>query len=217
MPSFRLVVYDLDGTLVDSRGDIADALNFALAQLGLPTHTDEAVERMIGEGATRLVERAIGEARHELDEALAIFRARYGAHLADRTRPYAGVVDMLASSRAQSAVATNKPGGWAREICRGLGLERHLVAILGADDVPRSKPDPAVVDVLRERARVERGETLLVGDSLADIATARAAGVTVCAVSWGYGEESTLRAAAPDYLCHAPAQVSRLIAGGGSG
>ena len=189
-----LIVFDLDGTLVDPRDDLSASTNAALRGLGLPERSRDEVASFIGEGARRLIEKALEPRADLVDRALPLFFEHYGEHLLDRTRPYAGVPEMLRSLEAPLAVATNKPGKFARRILAGLGLLDAFVAVLGGDDGPR-KPDPALVDRLRALVAAPAERTVLVGDSRTDVATARAARVELIAVAWGLGSLEELRAA----------------------
>jgi phosphoglycolate phosphatase len=205
---FRLAIFDLDGTLVDTLGDIADALNFTLRSFGVPVILEARVAGLVGEGVTRLLEKA-GASR--LDEAAAMFRARYTAHLIDRTRPYAGIPEMLSGAPQRKAVATNKPGAMARAILKELGLIDHFARVLGDDDLSHRKPDPEVVEILLRDLGTRREETILVGDGVVDARTARAAGVAFCAVTWGYVPREELAAEQPAYCVDTPAELQRLL------
>jgi phosphoglycolate phosphatase len=193
---YDLLIFDLDGTLVDSVGDIADALNRTLAELGLPPYADGAVARMVGSGVRELVRRALGPERQvHLDRAVARYRAHYEAQPVRRTSLYLGVAPTLdALAGVDKAVATNKPGALARRVVEELGIARHFVAVLGEDDVGRAKPDPLIVDVLRGKTGAARGRTLYIGDSLVDAATAEAARVDLALVTYGYADPATITA-----------------------
>jgi phosphoglycolate phosphatase len=211
---FRLVVFDLDGTLIDSRPDIAAALNHALADFGLPPWSEAEIEPMIGEGARVLVERAIAgrldPARHA--EVLADYSAWYERESTVRTRVYPGVEDGLrALAGVRRAVATNKPGALSRTICDALGLSALVDLVLGEGDVPRRKPDPAMLDAAMARLHADRASTLYVGDGPIDVLTARAAGVPLCLVSWGYRRGEPM-AHAPDFTADTFADVTALVA-----
>lgn len=197
MRTVRLAIFDLDGTLCDTAPDLADALNFSLAQVGLPTLPEAAVRKMIGDGVAVLIERALGSKQDQFDIALRAFRERYGAHLCDRTRLYEGIPALLAEIRCPKAVATNKPGHWARAICERLGVISQFSVVLGDGDGPRRKPDPEMVEAIVAEANVPKSEVLLIGDGLTDVEAGRRAGIHVCAIGWGYTDEATLRAAGP--------------------
>jgi len=193
----RLVLFDLDGTLIDSAPDLCAALAQALTEVGLPTHDVSAVRKMIGEGQRVLVERAILRAGGDLaltDDVLFRFRRHYSAHLVEKTSLYPGVEKTLAalSPRLPLAVATNKPGAWARRIIETFGLTLHFRWVLGEDDVGARKPDPRLLLSLCERAGVSPSETLMVGDSAIDRTAAEAAGSRFALCTYGFGDEATM-------------------------
>lgn len=199
----RLVIFDLDGTLIDSAPDICAALGHAHAELGLPVHDVAAVRRMIGEGQRILVERSVAQAGGApalCDEVLPRFRRYYSQHLVEKTTLYPGVKETLAalSSRLPLGVATNKPGAWARQIVKQLELEPHLRWVLGEDDVGMRKPDPRLLLTLCERAGVPPDETLMVGDSAIDRAAARAANMRMALCTYGFADAETLADATAD-------------------
>ncbi len=187
----RLAVFDLDGTLIDSREDLWRAVNHALAAVGLPPRTMEEVVSYVGEGARRLVGRAVAPRDELVEPALAAWRDHYGAHLLDHTRLYPGVAAALASARCALAVHTNKPGAMARRILEGLGVGSRFAAVVGGDEAPR-KPDPAGTLEIMARLGARPQETVFVGDSPVDGATAAAAAVRFVAVTWGLVPASAL-------------------------
>jgi phosphoglycolate phosphatase len=206
----RLVAYDLDGTLIDSRADLADSVNEMLARMELPRHADEVVIGFVGEGAERLIRRSLGP-QHEdrYPEAAAIWSEEYGKRLLHKTRLYDGIKDLLYKKPDLRAVLTNKPGVFARAIVDGLGIAERFAQVIGGDERPR-KPSPEGLLRLCSELGVPKGETLLIGDSSVDVATGKAAGVSVCAVTWGLGARASLLSA--DYLCDTPAQVAEVLA-----
>lgn len=192
----RLAVLDLDGTLVDSLEDLHASVNHALAAVGLPLRRLDEVRGFVGEGARVLLTKAVGDRTDLLDPALAAWRAHYEVHCLDRTRPYPGIEPLLAGAGRTLAVHTNKPGAMARKILAGLGLLPCFLAVVGGDEAPR-KPDPAGLLGLMQRAGAGSAETVFVGDSRHDLATARAAGVACVAVTWGLtSREDLVRAGA---------------------
>jgi phosphoglycolate phosphatase len=197
----RLVVFDLDGTLVDSRRDLADAANRTLAAFGAPALAEESVGRMVGDGVAALVERAFRAAGREAPpDALDRFLAFYQTRLLEHTRPYAGVPEVLAAlaPRVGLAVLTNKPLAATRAILEGLQLARFFAPdrVLGGDGPFARKPDPSGLRHLMQAAGASSDATLLVGDSLVDWRTARAAPAQMCLARYGFGWESL----APDTL-----------------
>jgi phosphoglycolate phosphatase len=207
----KAVVYDLDGTLVDSREDISDSVNAMLKVLGLATKPPEVIWNFIGEGAERLVRRSLG-AEHEnrLPEALRTWRAEYQQRLLVKTRPYPGVVELLTVPPDSRGVLTNKPGAFAREILQGLRMAPSFRAVIGGDEAPR-KPAPEGLLSLCRAFGAAPAETLLIGDSIVDLATGRAAGVPVCAVGWGLTPRAVLASASPDYLVDDCAGLATLL------
>ena len=189
---FRLYVFDLDGTLVDSRRDLADAANALLAECGAPPLTEDHVGRLVGDGAATLVARVFAASRLTPPPgALARFLAIYDTKLLNHTRPYPGIPEVLAAlgRRAPLAVLTNKPIEATRRILGTLQLIGAFApdAILGGDGPLPRKPDPAGLRHLAARAGAPLSATLLVGDSLVDLRTARAAAAHICLVRYGFG------------------------------
>ena len=212
----RLVLFDLDGTLVDSAADIAAALNAALAELGQPTHPLPAVKGYVGDGAAKLVARAVDpEADVDPEVLLARFKAQYAAHVAVHTRPYPGIVDVLrglAERGVRLAVLTNKPGDLARALLRALALDGHFADVVGDGDGFPRKPSPDAALALCARHAVTPADALVAGDGVPDVQMARAAGCRVAAVTWGYAPRELLAAESPDWIVDAPADLLALRA-----
>jgi phosphoglycolate phosphatase len=200
----RLVVFDLDGTLVDSVADIASAANRMLARVAphgalLPL---PPIRSFVGDGARELVARVLARAEVEapVDEALGLFLEAYRSGLLESTRPYPGVVEGLDALRDRPlAVLTNKPGDMSREILAGLGLADRFFRIYGGGDVPGRKPDPTGLRLILDEVGVPPGEALLVGDSPVDVRTGRNAGTRVAGVTYGLAPEG-FAAEPPDVL-----------------
>lgn len=189
---FDLVVFDLDGTLVDSRRDLADSVNALLDERGAARLPEDTIGAMVGDGAKQLVERAFASAGLVDDGgALARFLELYDARLIAHTRPYDGTAAMLASLEARAirrAVFTNKPQAAAERVLAGLDLARWFDAgILGAEGAHPRKPDPAGLLWLASQAGVEISRTMMVGDASQDVETARRAGARVCVARFGFG------------------------------
>jgi phosphoglycolate phosphatase len=212
----RLLVFDLDGTLVDSSRDIAASVNAALARVapGAAEIPLEAILSFVGEGARLLVERSLRHAGLGLsaDELLPLYLECYATRLLDTTRLYPGVAEALdALAGTTLAVLTNKPGDLSRAILEGLGVAGRFARVCGAGDVPSRKPDPTGLLLLMAGARALPGETWMVGDSATDVDVARAAGVRVAGVTWGF-HPGSLRAAGADRLIDEPRDLASLAA-----
>jgi phosphoglycolate phosphatase len=188
----RLIVFDLDGTLIDSRRDLADSANDALIAFGAPPLAEEAIGRMVGDGAPILIARAfLASGVVQPAGALGSFLAAYDRRLLNHTRPYPGIVEVLdeLESRASLGVLTNKPLDATRKILEGLDLARHFSPsrVIGGDGPFPRKPDPSGLLHLMRNDGVERDATVLVGDSLTDWKTAQSAAVPICLARYGFG------------------------------
>lgn len=214
---FDLYVFDLDGTLIDSRRDLADAVNALLVECGAPSLSEGRVGRMVGDGAATLVARAFEASGIDPpDDALPRFLDIYDRHLTDHTRPYDGIADALASLAARRALAllTNKPRAATRTILQRLDLARYFsdALVIGGDGPFPRKPDPEGLCELMRVTGSDPERTLLVGDSAIDWKTARAAGTSICLVRYGFGFEGfpPSQLAHDDFVVDSPAALARL-------
>jgi phosphoglycolate phosphatase len=212
---YRHFLFDLDGTLVDSSHDLIVATNAMLAGLGLRRLDRSTVLAHVGQGVRRLVACSLetaapGMGARLLEPGLAGFAAAYSACLLDRTRPFPGVEDALAGLSRRGvalSVLTNKPRRFTESILAGLGIDHcFFAAVCGDDDVPR-KPDPGGALRLVAASGRPAAAAVLVGDSVEDVLTARAAGIASCAVRWGFRSAAELRAAGADHLVESPAAL----------
>ena len=190
--SLRLFVFDLDGTLIDSRRDIAEAANELLVSYGAATIAEDDIGRMVGDGAATLVIRALQAAGIERPpDALERFLAIYDQRLLNHTRPYEGVPEVLEALGRDAALAvlTNKPIAATRRILDGLALSRYFspTAVIGGDGPFPRKPDPSALLHLAAQAAADPLDTIMVGDSAIDWRTAHAAGTRVCLARYGFG------------------------------
>jgi phosphoglycolate phosphatase len=214
---FPLVVFDLDGTLVDSRTDIADSANLVLESCGAALLPEGVISRMVGEGAANLIARAFAAAGCEAPpDALERFVAVYNGRLTAHTRVYDGIPEVLDAlhARVTLGVLTNKPIDGTREILSGLGLARFFAPerVLGGDGPHPRKPEPDGLRRLATEAGVSIEQTLLVGDSIIDWQTAKNAGARVCLARYGFGYEGfpQERLTAEDLAIDAPGGLLRL-------
>jgi phosphoglycolate phosphatase len=203
----RLFIFDLDGTLIDSKEDIAAAVNHVLARMDLPPLPVSRVVEFVGHGVKRLLERTLREIHRRepeeplLHEGLELFRQEYPKCMLDRTRLYPGVKEALDDlSWADMAVVSNKPERYSRPILEGLEIAGRFRAILGEETTHAYKPDPAPLQCAMELCGADPSLTVMVGDSSADIEAGRAAGITACAVTGGFHTREELLACSPDLL-----------------
>jgi len=197
-----LIIFDLDGTLVDSRLDIATSVNEVLMTLGRPTLPNERIYGYVGNGVRCLIERSLGGGSSEyVDGALDMFLSSYRHHLLDTTQPYRGVKEALAQLvRGRTlAILSNKPTPECNSVLEGLGLRNHFDYVHGGESFARRKPDPMGIRALMEETGTDRETTLMVGDSRVDYESARNASIKVCLVSYGIGAEEVVELD-PDYL-----------------
>lgn len=212
-----LVIFDLDGTVVDSRLDVANSTNEVLESYGAAPLPVDVIGGMVGEGARRLVQRAreASGLRVPLDEALDRFRAVYDRRLLEHTRPYAGIVESVraAGALARLAILTNKPEGPTRRLLEAFGLLDSFEWVVGGDSgVPR-KPNPAGTLHLMERAGAAAAETLFVGDSMIDVETARRAGVAICVARYGFGHlRGELDLRGDELIAAEPGEIAAIVA-----
>jgi phosphoglycolate phosphatase len=196
-----LLVFDLDGTLIDSKMDLALAVNATRAHMGMGPLDVGRISTYVGNGAPVLIRRALGEqaTQAEVDEALEFFLEYYRAHPLDHTKLYPGVkesLDRIHAAGKRLAVLTNKPVAISREIIEGLGIGPRFFRVYGGNSFDFKKPHPIGLETLMAESGAARDRTLMVGDSSVDIQTAQNAGVRSCGVTYGFAPE-TLRDPAP--------------------
>jgi len=235
----RPLLWDLDGTIVDTSRDITTAVNAMLAERRLPTLTVASVLQKVGYGVRHLVRQVLAEAlvpspgaaageeammdEPMLDEAVASFRRHYADHLVDTTGCYPGMDQLLrdlATSGRRMAVVSNKPQDHTRAILERLGLSSCFVAALGGDSLPRRKPDPeplwhALMLCVSERPgeAIPSPNAVVIGDSLVDVLASRAAGLPVAVVAWGFEAPERLRQAEPEWCFDTPRELREALLG----
>lgn len=213
---YPYVIFDLDGTLLNTIDDLADAGNWVCANHGWPTHTVDAFKYFVGNGMPRLVERMIPEEHRtpeRLKSLLTEFMDRYDAHKEDKTAPYPGIPEMLAHLRGagvKMAVLTNKADPMAGPVIEGY-YPGVFPLVQGALPGVPTKPDPTLLNRLMARMGADPERTLFVGDSNVDIRTAKNGGLTGCGVLWGFRTRAELEAEGADFIVETSEQLANLI------
>lgn len=214
-----LVIFDLDGTLIDSSRDLANSVNATRASLDLPPLEDATVYSYVGNGAPVLIRKALGPeySDDEVQSALLYFLGYYREHMLDNTVLYPGVravLDRLRDAGITMAVLTNKPVRFSQAIIDGLDLTSHFLRVYGGNSFEQKKPHPVGIETLLGECGAAREKTIMVGDSSVDVQTARNARVTACGVTWGFQPE-TFAGYPPDFLIHDPEELTARIIGRG--
>ena len=216
---YKTVLFDLDGTLLDTLTDLADAGNRLCVKYGWPTHERAAYRYFVGNGIPKLVERiALPQARtpETLAAALADFKADYGAHMRDTTAPYPGIpelLDRLAQAGVRMAVFSNKADALAREVVADYFGPDRFVMVRGHRSGVAPKPAPEGTRALMAAIGADPGTTLYVGDSNVDVETAHNAGLACCGVLWGFRTREELSGAGAEYLAETSEQLYHRIMG----
>jgi len=210
--SVELLIFDLDGTLIESKWDIAESVNLTLAELGLPERPLEEIFGFVGDGVKKLLRLAVGEeTRISFEDALKIFRGHYLAHCLDRTTFFPGIEPMLRHfAHKQKAVATNKSIEYTHVILNGLGAQ-HFTYLVGGDNGFGLKPEPGMLLHIIEQLNVSKDRAVLVGDSTNDINGGHNAGIRVCAVGYGMGNREKMAACKPDWFIERPEELMEIF------
>ena len=209
---YRFLLFDLDGTLVDSLRDLTVAVNAARARVGLAGLSEETVRTFVGDGLAVLLARSVPA--DEIAAARESFLAHYAIHLLDHTRPYAGVPEMLAAvtgAGCRAAVVTNKPLPFAQRILEGTELARYFPVVVSGEGPAGRKPAPQPFQTALAGLGGSREAALVIGDGPADVQGARAAGLPVCGVLYGLGRPEEMRRLKPAYLISAPEELFPLL------
>ncbi|HVN80598.1 MAG TPA: HAD-IA family hydrolase [Terriglobia bacterium] len=211
--NFDVIIFDLDGTLVDSRVDLANSVNYTRTRLGLPPVSNELVYTYVGDGAFLLLQRALGPefGETEVREAVKIFLENYSQHLLDHTFLYPGVEEVLEQLKHLAlTVLTNKPVGPSISILKGLGVLEKFKLVYGGDSFPQKKPHPAGIQKILIETGIPPHRALMVGDSRNDIMTGRNAGIPTCGVTYGLAPDQ-LKDPLPDYVIDDMRELPGLI------
>jgi len=207
----KLFIFDLDGTLIDSLEDLKHSVNYAFETMNIPARTTDDVRRAIGNGALRLIEELLPpQESHRKDEAFNYFLPHYNDHCSEQTIIYDGVIEYLTYLRTKShiriALLTNKPELPTKTILQRLELAKFFDRVIGGDTLPKRKPDPDGILYAIEYFSIDRKNTVMIGDSLPDIAAAKTAGVLSVGIKSGYGETDI----SPDYSISIFADIAHL-------
>lgn len=213
----KIVIFDLDGTLLNTIADLAHSTNYALNKLGYPTHDVEKYNFMVGNGINKLFERALPEGEKTEENVLRVrkeFIPFYDMHNADDSRPYPGIPELLSylqDKDIQIAVASNKYQAATQKLIAHYFPTIRFTAVFGQREGVNVKPDPTIVFDILEIANVKKHEVLYVGDSGVDMQTAANAGVTACGVTWGFRPRTELEKFNPSYIVDSAEDIERLL------
>ena len=213
---YKALVFDLDGTLLDTLGDLTDAVNYALQEVGLPNRTKDEVCSFVGNGIAKLIERAVGEYAEKAESALALFKAYYKEHCADKTQPYEGILPLLQDLKARgvkTAVVSNKADFAVKALAKRY-FDGLLLEAVGENESAgiSKKPAPDSLLAVMQSLGVTKQETLYIGDSDIDIQTAKNAGVDCACVTWGFRSKEFLYQHGGKRFVDKPCQLLRGIA-----
>ncbi len=209
----KLIIYDLDGTLADTREDIACAVNHMLHQLEKKPLPQKIIKKYVGQGLHHLIQHCLNEKDPKtVEKGAKIYRAYYAEHMLDHTALYPDAVKVLEHFRhVKQAVITNKPNPFTRDILRALNVLDYFVEVVAGDSEYPKKPDPAAVCAIMKREGILPEESVFIGDSSIDIETARRAGIETVVITHGFTEEDELRCAAPDHIVQDFSELLRLV------
>lgn len=212
---YKAVIFDLDGTLVNSLNDLADSVNIVLASYNLPTHDVESYKYRVGNGIRKLMQRSLPDDKQDLlDEALEKFKAVYARHNMDKTRPYEGITELLEKLCAQNiklGVCTNKHDEAAKVIIKALFGEDIFDEIIGDKQGLKRKPDPGKVLTMAQNWNLQPQEIAYLGDSGVDMQTAVNAGMLAVGVLWGFRTEAELKENGADILISSPLELLQAV------
>jgi phosphoglycolate phosphatase len=209
---YELLIFDLDGTLIDTRQDIANSANIMLAHYGLEAKSVSEVTGYVGDGISAFVERCIGGAELPFDEAVAFFKRIYSEHLLENTTPYGGIIELLDQlEQYRKVVLTNKAYVPSKNIVDGLGLAPYFELLVGGDTLPRKKPFPDGIHHILEITGVAREKSLLVGDGKNDMLAASEARIRSVFVSWGFSDGTVAEDFSPDFRIDRPEELLKLL------
>lgn len=213
MHKIDLLIFDLDGTLADTRQDLTNSVNYARKKLGLPALDVETVIKYVGNGVRKLMERSLSKDQWDkIEEAVPLFRSYYQDHALDFTTLYPGVEEILNHFRKKKmAVISNKPENFSRAILKGLGIDTYFDLVLGGDSLPVMKPSPEPIYNVLNHFKIKPQKAVIIGDGVTDIKAGKDARVLTCGVTYGFKKKETLQAAQPDFMVDDIRELKRLF------
>jgi len=210
-----LMIFDFDGTLVNTGDDLAHGINYTLQMMNLPEIAPEVILTFVGDGVGRLIERALGKGGDEQrkSEALEVFSRHYEEHLLDNTVPYPGVLDMLNHFHGKrKIILTNKRFCFTEKICEGLHMRDYFIDIIAGDSTPFLKPDPELLNIIQERHPFRRDQAVIIGDGVNDLLLAKNTGLLCACHLNGLGKKEDLQALQPDMTFEHFTELKGLLA-----
>lgn len=213
----KLVVFDLDGTLLNTIADLAQSTNYALEKLGFPVHPEDAYRFMVGNGINKLFERALPEGQkteEQVQRVRELFLPFYAVHNMDKSAPYSGIVEVLEALQEKNillAVASNKYQAGTEALVAHYFPQIRFSMVLGQREGIAPKPDPTIVYDILHATAIDAADVLYVGDSGVDMQTANRSGVTACGVTWGFRPIEELMQFSPQYIVHNPQDILQLV------
>lgn len=214
---FRLVIFDLDGTLLNTIGDLAAAGNHTLAEMGYPQHPEDSYRHFVGNGIPKLIERMLpadcGEDVRK--QALERFMEYYSQHKCDRTKPYPGIPELVRELKSRGVICganSNKAHEFTNELIR-MNFGEEITEIIGYGAGFPAKPDPGAALEMLRRTKIPPEQALYVGDSDVDVMTGHNAGIAVCSALWGFRSYDELAPLKPEYFAHDPEELKKIILG----
>jgi len=210
--NIKLVIFDLDGTLVDSKYDLTDSVNFVRHEHGLNPLPVDKVASYLGSGITALVKAVLAELKNEnFDEAVKMFKDNYAKHLTDKTLPYKDVIEMLSNIPQPKVLLSNKDEKFSKQILETLGLSKYFTEIYGGDSFKEKKPSPLPIYEIMKKFSLNKEDVVMVGDGANDIMVGKNAGITTIGVLYGYSSQQQLNDLAPDYQAKSPKEIVKIL------
>lgn len=208
----KLVIFDLDGTLVDSKYDLTDSVNFVRQEYGLSPLPVDKVASYLGSGITALVKAVLAELKNSnFDVAVKMFKDNYAKHLTDKTLPYSDVKEMLLKIPQNKVLLSNKDEKFSKQILETLGLSKFFTQIYGGDSFKEKKPNPLPIYEIMKKFSLNKENVVMVGDGANDIMVGKNAGITTIGVLYGYSSQEQLNTLSPNYQAKSPKEIINII------